>query len=69
MNAIELEGLGKRYQIRTAQRRNTLRDVMAGSLRAAAAGVRDRFTRTAFAPSTQCEILTAGNRGSLSYYR
>ena len=47
MNAIELEGLGKRYQIRTAQRRNTLRDVMAGSLRAAAAGVRDRFTRTA----------------------
>ena len=47
MNAIELEGLGKRYQIRTAQRRNTLRDVMAGSLSAAAAGVRDRFTRTA----------------------
>ena len=46
MNAIEIEGLGKRYRIRTPVRRNTLRDAMAGSLKAVAVGIRDRVART-----------------------
>lgn len=43
MNAIELEGLGKRYRVWKAPTRNTLRDVVAGSLKAAATGIRDRL--------------------------
>jgi lipopolysaccharide transport system ATP-binding protein len=47
MNAIEIEGLGKQYRIRTpGGRHRTLRDAVAGTLTGAVAGLRDRLTRT-----------------------